>query len=78
MQNNRPETVTTNKLIKRNNDTSISIFDFSSLYTKLAHEELLMCLHKSGTLSTYSIHSKYLQFLKFLKIVEYLHRLDVL
>ena len=37
-----------------------------------------MCLHKSGTLSTYSIHSKYLQFLKFLKNAEYLHRLDAL
>ena len=45
MQNNKPVTDAVNKLNKRNKAKSISTFDFSTLYTKLPHNKLLMVLH---------------------------------
>ena len=45
VQNNKPVTDAVNKLNKRNKAKSISTFDFSTLYTKLPHNKLLMVLH---------------------------------
>ena len=45
VQNNKPITDAINKLNKRNKANSISTFNFSTLYTKLPHNKLLMVLH---------------------------------
>ena len=45
VQNNKPITDAINKLNERNKANSISNFDFSTLYTKLPHNKLLMVLH---------------------------------
>ena len=45
MQNNKPITDAINKLNERNKANSISTFYFSTLYTKLPHNKLLMVLH---------------------------------
>ena len=45
VQNNKPITDAINKLNERNIANSISTFDFSTLYTKLPHNKLLMVLH---------------------------------
>ena len=45
VQNNKQITDAINKLNERNKANSISTFDFSTLYTKLPHNKLLMVLH---------------------------------
>ena len=44
VQNNKPVIDAINGLNKRRKATSVSNFDFSSLYTKLLHNKLLMVL----------------------------------
>ena len=44
VQNNKPVIDAINGLNKRKKATSVSNFDFSSLYTKLPHNKLLMVL----------------------------------
>ena len=46
VQSNKPVFTAINKLNKRNKAISISTFDFSTLYTKLPHNQLLKVLHK--------------------------------
>ena len=45
VQNNKPVIDAMNGLIKRRKATSVSTFDFSTLYTKLPHDKLLMVLN---------------------------------
>ena len=45
VQNNEPVIDTMNGLNKRRKATSVSTFDFSTLYTKLAHSKFLMVLN---------------------------------
>ena len=45
MQNNRPVTDVVNRLNKRNKVKFISTFDFSTLFTKLPNNKLLIVLH---------------------------------
>ena len=45
VQNNKPVTDAMNGLNKRRKETSVSTFDFSTLYTKLPHNKLLMVLN---------------------------------
>ena len=44
-QNNKPVIDAMNGLNKQRKATSVSIFDFSTLYTKLPHNKLLMVLN---------------------------------
>ena len=45
VQNNKPVIDAMNGLIKRRKATSVSTFDFSTSYTKLSHNKLLMVLN---------------------------------
>ena len=45
VQNNKPVIDAMNGLIKRRKATSVSTFDFPTLYTKLPHDKLLMVLN---------------------------------
>ena len=45
VQNNKPVIDAMNGLIKRRKATSVSTFDFSTLYTKLPHDKFLMALN---------------------------------
>ena len=45
VRNNKPVTDAMNGLNKRRKSTSVSTFDFSTLYTKLPHNKLLMVLN---------------------------------
>ena len=45
VQNNKPVIDAMNGLNKQRKATSVSIFDFSTLYTKLPHNKLLMVLN---------------------------------
>ena len=45
VQNNRPVIDAMDGLNKRRKPTSISIFHFSTLYTKLPHNKILVVLH---------------------------------
>ena len=45
VQNNKPVTDAMNGLNKRRKATSVSTFDFSTFYTKLPHDKLLMVLN---------------------------------
>ena len=45
VQNNKPVIDAVNGLNKRRKATSVLIFDFSTLYTKLPHKKLLMVLN---------------------------------
>ena len=46
VQNNVPVTAAMNGLNKQRKATSVLTFDFSTLYTKLPHNKLLMVLNK--------------------------------
>ena len=46
VENNKPVINAMNNLNKRKKANSVSTFDFSTLYTKLPHDKLLMVLHK--------------------------------
>ena len=45
VQNNKPVINSINELNKRRKATSVSTFEFSTLYTKLPHNKLLMVLN---------------------------------
>ena len=53
VQKNKPVIDAMNGLSKRRKTTSVSTFDFSTLYTKLPHNKLLMVLH---SLIDFSFH----------------------
>ena len=47
IQNNKPVIDAMNELNKRRKATSVSTFDFSTLYTELPHNKVLMVLNSS-------------------------------
>ena len=61
VQNNKPITDAINKLNERNKANSISTFDFSTLYTKLPHNKLLMVLHNLIDFCFYGGENKFVQ-----------------
>ena len=64
VQNNKPVTDAMNGLNKRRKATSVSTFDFSTLYTKLRHNKLLMVLNRLNTLTDFCFdggQSKYIR-----------------
>ena len=56
VQNNIFLRNTINKFYKRNEDKSISVFEFSTFHTKLPHEQLLSVLHMLMTISKFAGH----------------------
>ena len=62
VQNNKPVIDTVNGFNKRRKATSASTFDFSSLYTKLPHNKLLMVLNSLIDFCFDGGESKYITF----------------
>ena len=60
VQNNKPVIDAINRLNKRGKSTSVSAFDFSTLYTKSPHNELLMVLNSFNNFCFDKRESKYI------------------
>ena len=60
VQNNKPVIDAMNRLNKRRKVTSVSTFDFSTLYTKLPHNKLLMVLNGLNDFCSDGGESKYI------------------
>ena len=65
LRNNKSVIDTINKLNKRNKAAFISIFGFSTVYTKLSHDEIFCALHKLIDFSFNGGQTKFMTISKF-------------